>query len=57
MVVNYFGRITAAFELASLLDASDDPRVLTILGAGLHKPYPHFKEDFAVKEHFSLGYG
>ena len=36
LVVTYFGRVAAALELASLLEASDDPRVLTVLGAGAY---------------------
>jgi NAD(P)-dependent dehydrogenase (short-subunit alcohol dehydrogenase family) len=52
--VNYLGRVAAAFLLAPLLNASNDPRVLTVLAAGMHKPYAHAADDFAVREHFSF---
>merc|ERR1719326_1710143 len=41
-------------QLVPLLNSSSDGRVLSVLSAGVHATYPHWKTDPEVKQHYSL---
>mmetsp|Transcript_44348 Transcript_44348/g.104171 ORF Transcript_44348/g.104171 Transcript_44348/m.104171 type:complete len:186 (+) Transcript_44348:167-724(+) len=51
--LHYFNRMAFILQLAPLM-TGPDPRVLSVLAAGVHAPYPHYKEDLEVKQHYSL---
>eukprot|EP01033_Poteriospumella_lacustris_P002135 gene2135-1558_t len=53
--LHYFGRMYFIERLLPLLrQSSTGGKVLTILSAGVHKPYDKFREDFEVKTNYSL---
>ena len=54
LAINYFSRVAFAVGLTECLDCSDDPRILTILSAGVHGPYRHYRDDFLLERHFSM---
>ena len=59
LAIHFFGRVAAIQGLLPLLeqtaDAGGDVRVMSVLSAGVHAPYLGYKEDFELKESFSLG--
>ena len=51
-------RALLASSLAPAMKASPDPRVLTVLSAGVHGPYKHYAEDPELSlGHYSLKNG
>jgi NAD(P)-dependent dehydrogenase (short-subunit alcohol dehydrogenase family) len=60
MALHYYGRMAyvvgllPALRKAAAADSAASPRVLTVLTAGMHPPYVHYKEDPEVKHHYSL---
>lgn len=53
--LHYFGRMYFIERLLPLLRQSSGGKVLTVLSAGVHKPYEKFREDFELKTNYSLG--
>jgi len=58
LAVHYFGRMAVIQGLLPLLeqtaDAGGDVRVMTVLSAGVHGIYAGYKDDFELKERYSL---
>eukprot|EP00756_Hemistasia_phaeocysticola_P015181 Hpha_TRINITY_DN15391_c0_g1::TRINITY_DN15391_c0_g1_i1::g.90865::m.90865 len=54
MSLHYYSRIAFIQELLPLLQRSDDPRVLSVLSAGIHSPYAKWREDPDLRKNFSL---
>lgn len=53
--LHYFGRMYFIERLLPLLrQSSAGGKVLTVLSAGVHKPYDKFREDFELKKNYSL---
>jgi len=48
----YYGRIRAIFNLLSLLEQSDNPRVISVLGGGNEKPID--STDLEVRKNYSV---
>ena len=53
LALNYFGRIDLVKQLLPRLEAAEDPRVMSVLSAGVHAPYGDYRTDFALVK-FSL---
>ena len=59
MAIHYYGRVSIILGLMPLLErtAADDAadvRVLSVLSAGMHGPYSHYREDPELVNNFSL---
>lgn len=52
--LHYFGRMAFIHEFLPLMARSEDPRVLTVLSAGVHSPYAGYKDDFFLERSYSL---
>lgn len=52
--LHYFSRVAFALHLAPLMAASDDPRVLTVLSAGVHSPFAGYRDDFSLERTYSI---
>lgn len=55
--LHYFSRMFLADRFAPYLNneqGSSQGRILTVLSAGIHKPYKKFKEDFELKHNYSI---
>jgi len=53
MSLHYYARMAFIQTLLPLM-TGDDPRVLTVLSAGVHKPFPGYKTDPDLKTTYSL---
>lgn len=54
LTLHYFGRIAFIKEFLPLMERSEDPRVLTVLSAGVHGPYAGYRDDFFLERSYSL---
>lgn len=54
LAVHYFGRMAFVDALLPALRKANSARVLTVLSAGVHSEYSHWKDDFELKTHFSI---
>ena len=55
MTLAYWSRALLASALAPAMKASPDPRVLTVLSAGVHGPYKHYANDPELSRgHYSI---
>jgi len=58
LAVHYFGRVAVVQGLLPLLektaDAGSDVRVMSVLSAGVHGVFAGYKDDFELKETFSV---
>eukprot|EP00047_Mylnosiga_fluctuans_P010966 m.18912 g.18912 ORF g.18912 m.18912 type:complete len:320 (-) comp3386_c0_seq1:124-1083(-) len=54
MSLHYYSRMAYIRTLLPLLERADDPRVLTVLSAGVHKPYTGYSTDPELKTTYSL---
>lgn len=54
LALHYYSRFAFAQCLAPLLQKSSDPRVLSVLSAGVHSPYKQYKEDTDLVKNFSI---
>lgn len=52
--VHYFSRMACIRFFLPHLRASSSPKVLSVLSAGVHDPYEFYKEDFELKQNYSL---
>lgn len=52
--LHYYSRFAFAYYLNDLLQKSVDPRFVTVLSAGVHKPYQHFIEDPFLESNYSM---
>ncbi len=52
--MGFVGMLLPSLRAQAAADPSFSPRVLSVLAAGAHSAYPHYKEDPEVKEHYSL---
>jgi NAD(P)-dependent dehydrogenase (short-subunit alcohol dehydrogenase family) len=46
LTLHYFSRVSLARSLVPALEQAKDPRVLSVLSAGVHGAYSHYAEDF-----------
>eukprot|EP00054_Salpingoeca_dolichothecata_P030770 m.253444 g.253444 ORF g.253444 m.253444 type:complete len:312 (-) comp26718_c0_seq13:41-976(-) len=53
MTLHYWGRMAFIQELMPLMKGRE-ARVMSVLSAGFHSPYRHFKEDPELKTHYSM---
>ncbi len=61
LALHYFGRMMFVKELLPLLRASgeqegDAAKVLTVLSAGVHKPYEQYRDNFDLSKEYTLSY-
>ncbi|KAJ1551747.1 hypothetical protein HK096_002296 [Nowakowskiella sp. JEL0078] len=54
LALHYYGRMAFIQEFADKLRESSEPRVLSVLCAGIHSPYKDYKTDPELKSHYSL---
>ena len=54
MSLHYYSRVAFMRALAPLLDRAPDPRVLTVLSAGVHSPFVGYASDPDLKTTYSL---
>lgn len=57
LAIHYYGRVACVMCLLPLLNASSDPRVMTVLSAGVHSPYLSYKSDMDLEHNFSIKNG
>lgn len=54
MALHYYSRMAFINELLPQLRAAEQPKVISVLSAGVHAPYKEWKTDPELKTHFSL---
>ncbi|KAG9401265.1 hypothetical protein AC1031_010023 [Aphanomyces cochlioides] len=55
LALHYYSRMAFIQEFLPMLrESMNSPRVLSVLTAGVHPPYLHYREDSEVKEHYSI---
>lgn len=54
LAIHYFGRMAFVDSLLPALRKGASPRVLSVLSAGVHSEYPHWKDDTELRDHYSL---
>lgn len=55
MSLHYYSRVAFADQLMPLLERGEDSRVLSVLSAGVHKPYEAYETDPDLSKSYSLG--
>lgn len=54
LALHYFGRMAFIDALLPLLRKAEKPKVLSVLSAGHHRPYMHYRHDFELKDNYSI---
>jgi NAD(P)-dependent dehydrogenase (short-subunit alcohol dehydrogenase family) len=54
LALHFYSRMGFIHQLLPQLKKSPSPRVLSVLAAGMHPPYAHWKDDTELKTHYSL---
>lgn len=54
LALHYFGRMCYINGLLPLLRKAQQPKVLSVLSAGVHQPYTLVNDDFDLKNNFSI---
>lgn len=54
LALHYFGRMAFIDALLPILRNADKPKVLSVLSAGHHRPYMHYRNDFELEDNFSI---
>jgi NAD(P)-dependent dehydrogenase (short-subunit alcohol dehydrogenase family) len=54
LALHYFSRMAFVDALLPALRKGTSPRVLSVLAAGAHSPYTHWRDDFELKTHYTL---
>jgi NAD(P)-dependent dehydrogenase (short-subunit alcohol dehydrogenase family) len=54
LALHFYSRMGFIHQLLPQLKKSPSPRVLSVLSAGIHAPYSHWKDDPALETHYSL---
>lgn len=52
--LHVYSRVALALELLPALRAAPAPRVISVLSAGVHGVYAHWREDPSLKTHYSI---
>ena len=52
--LHYFSRVTFMKLLLPLLNKSEDPRVISVFSAGVHKPYTDYNNDMELINNYDL---
>ena len=54
MALHYYGRMAFIDALLPIMRGTPAPKVLSVLSAGVHSPYPHYDTDPELRTQYSL---